>query len=524
MRAPMRTKILPEPVCLLVLCAAWLGFAFVSIVLCGAGFLHPESYSFLPHYLSGAPLLDLIYDNRITDWGNYQARELGFIFDWLDCQFIAWSVQRGHPHFFSATHYGFLLLAGVALWRIGTRHLGLDRLVAFGLVLLLWTCPTAMLYTSFYRAAKVSLLLTTLLVVWAWLNARAHRDGGRGWFHVALFGLLAALLPMFDKQGLLFLGAAVLLLARNAIVQRTACDRRLLVAGLLALAFAWSYQRFIGPAITLHLLGYEVNRGYTAIPFADLASDPRFLGTVALGAPLLAFDSFRIPLGNLPAGLALLAVWWMWRQFAAMPAAGPQWLSPAALFAGLILFVCAVYAAMLMLFPLLLSSEHRRFFYCLPVAAFWLVAVAVALGESARRSPERRRWLALAVGALVVGNVFALQEHRFVLRHGHYEPFGKNAALVREALRPASIAAAGITPSEAAALLGQAPYFRDAVPPSLREDRIYLSLLARSREASRSGGVPPPTPTSRNAPFFPTCAHGKFALRGLGRGRDAPAP
>ena len=475
----MRIQNLPEPLCLLVLCATWLGFTLFSIVLCGAGFLHPESYSFLPHYLSGAPLLDLIYDNKITDWANYQARELGFVFDWLDCQFIAWSVQRGQPHFFSATHYGFLLLAGIALWRIGTRHLGLDRLVAFGLVLLLWTCPTAMLYTTFYRAAKVGLLLTTLLVVWAWLNARAHREGGRGWWQVALFGLLAVLMPMFDKQGLLFLGAAVLLLARNALVQRTACDRRLLVVGLLALALAWSYQRFIGPAITSHLLGYEVNRGYTAIPFGDLASDRRFLGTVALGAPLLAFDSFRIPLGNLPAGLALLAVWWMWRQFAAMPAAGPRWLSPAAIFAGLILFVCAVYAAMLMLFPLMLSSEHRRFFYCLPVAACWLVAVAAALGESARRSPERRHWLALAVGALVVGNVFALQEHRFVLRQGHYEPFVENAARVREALRPAALAAAGITPAEASALLEQAPYFRDAVPPSLREDRVYLCFLAR---------------------------------------------
>ena len=55
----------------------------------------------------------------------------------------------------------------------------------------------------------------------------------------------------------------------------------------------------------------------------------------------------------------------------------------------------------------------------------------------------------------------------------------QNAARVREALRPAALSATTITSAEAAALLDQAPYFRDAVPPSLREDRIYLSLLAR---------------------------------------------
>jgi hypothetical protein len=478
----MRQKIdsLPEPVFLLALLVAWIGFVAASVALCGAGFIHPESYSFLTHYLYDEPFLKLIYNNRITEWGNYQARELAFVFDWLDCQFIAWSVRHGHPHFFSATHYTFLLLGGIALWRIATGHLGLSRIAAFAVVLLLWTCPTAMLYSTFYRAAKVGLLLATLLTIWAWLNARAAEPGPRAPWRITVFGVLALMMPMFDKQGLLFLGALVLFLVRNAIVTRSGRDRQLLLAGLAALAIAWCYQRWIGPAITHHLLGFGVDRGYTAIPFAALASDPRRLATVAIGAPLLTFDSFRIPLGNLPAGLALFAMWWMWRQFVGMPAgAGPRWLRPAAMLAGLWLVVCAVYAAMLMLFPLMLSSEHRRFFYGLPAAAPWLVAVAAALAEYSRDRIERRRWIELAAVALVVGNVFALQEHRFVLRHGHYKPFVENASRVREALRPANLARAEITPAEAAVLADKAPYFEDAVPPTLREDRIYLTFLAR---------------------------------------------
>jgi hypothetical protein len=476
-----RIEALPEFVCLAALVAAWIAFVAGSVALCGPGFLHPESYSFLPHYLSGRPLLELIYDNRITDWGNYQAREFGFVFDWLDCRFIAWCAASGHPHFFSATHYVFLLMAGVAVWRMATRHFGLGRVAAFGLVLLLWTGPSAVLYTSFYRAAKVGLLTVSLFTAWAWLNARACANGAKAVWSAALFGFLAALLPMFDKQGLLFLGALVLFLAWNAAAARDRSSKSLLMAGVAALLAAWCYQRFLGPAITRSLLGYDVNRGYATVPFGELASDVRLVAKVVIGAPLLAFDSFRYPLGNLSAGIALiLAIWMGWQFVPKQSAHAPRWQSRAWVFVGLWAFVAAVFAAMLMLFPLILSSEHRRFFYGLPALALWLVAAMAALAEFIRPALERRRIVEIAVFALVLGNIFALQEHRFVLRHGKYAPFVENAARVRDALRPAALAASGIKPADAAAFLKDAPYFRDAVPPSLDADRIYLVLLGRA--------------------------------------------
>ena len=259
-----RLEALPESICRLLLAVAWLACTGLSLALCGDGFLHPEGQSFLPHFLSGQPLLTLLYDNRVTDWGNYQARELGFLFDWLDAQFIAACAARGVPHFFSACHYLLHGVAGLALWQIATRHLGLSRVLSFALVLLLWTGPSALLYTSFYRTAKAGLLCATLLAAWAWCAARA-----RGGWRTGLFALLAAALPMWDKQGLLFLGALVLWLARDAWLDRTPRTRALLAAGLGALVFAWCYQRFLGPALTRHLLGYEVNRGYTAIPFGE---------------------------------------------------------------------------------------------------------------------------------------------------------------------------------------------------------------------------------------------------------------
>jgi hypothetical protein len=162
--------------------------------------------------------------------------------------------------FFSATHYVFLLAAGFATWRMGTRHFGLGRLAAFGLVLLLWTGPSAVLYTSFYRAAKVGLLTAALFTTWAWLNARACNDGARARWCAALFAVLAATMPMFDKRGLIFLVALVLFLVRNAVVASDRSSKLLLMAGVAAFLAAWCYQRFLGPSITRHLHGYEVNR------------------------------------------------------------------------------------------------------------------------------------------------------------------------------------------------------------------------------------------------------------------------
>src|SRR5436305_1941335 len=82
---------------------------------------------------------------------NYKARELAFVVDWVDAQFIGWCTRKGHPHFFSLSHYVLLLASGIVLWRISRAHLDLPPVVAAGLVLLLWSSPTAQLYSSFYR-------------------------------------------------------------------------------------------------------------------------------------------------------------------------------------------------------------------------------------------------------------------------------------------------------------------------------------------------------------------------------------
>ncbi len=469
----------------LVFLGLWVCFVAGSVLLCGTGFIHPETHSFLPHYLSGRPFLELIFDNRTTEWGNYQARELAFVFDYLDCQFIAWCAEHGHAHLFSASHYLLLLVAGFALWRICARHLALDHPVALGFVALLWSTPTAIFYTSFYRSAKVAVLTASLCTIWAWFSAAGARRGSTtalfSWKY-PLFAICAFCMPMVDKMGLAFLCMLGGFLATRWFRTRSRGDASLLLAGGAALGAAIVYGWKIGPALTMAMVHYPAETGYSSLPLGEIIGEPRRFGAVILGALLFTLDSFRIVLGNLPAGLALAAAFAIWRL---LPRDGAATgfrglLSPAWLF---VIGCCAVfglYAVMLLRFESMFSTEHRRVFYSYPVAGLWLVVAAAAVRYAVLALGARGMlWARIAVVLSVTGSLYAVQENRFVMRHGKYAPFYENAARCFTALRPAALAEAGLTRKQAATLLAEAPLPGDGAIVDVRQDRVYLALAAR---------------------------------------------
>ena len=70
--------------------------------------------------------------------------------------------------------------------------------------------------------------LAIMLAAWAWCAARSGEDGLRRRILAGLFGVLLVLMPMFDKQGFLFLGGAVVFLGWQAWQEGTPRARRLL--------------------------------------------------------------------------------------------------------------------------------------------------------------------------------------------------------------------------------------------------------------------------------------------------------
>jgi hypothetical protein len=473
----------------------WAGFVALSTLACGAGFLRPEAYATLPHFLQHRPWHELIYDPAGTDSATYQARELGHALTWVDSQFIRWCVLAGYPHFFSLTHYLLLLPCGLLLWQIGARSLQLSAPVTLGLVLLLWTSPSAFLYTSYYRAGKIGLCFGTLLLAAVWFSfqrtptiaTRRERQ------LLAWLGVAALLLPMFDKQGLAFLFVAAAFCGQRALVTQRWKDRAALLPIGAALTAALIYNWLIGPFLTRQLGHAEPDLTFQSLPILALLHAPRHLAVAVFGAPLMAVNSLQFVAGNLSMGAflaALVAVFWILAQ---VPAQGlDPWhriFRPAHLYAALLLLVVALFAVLLIRHPVMFTDEHRRFFYGAPLTAVWLVALAVLAAFCQQLWPARQDALVAAVAILVIGNVFALPDHRFVLRQGHYAAYRQNARRLDYALAPERIFRQGVVPSDVPALLASAPVFFDPSPPSLPKDRIFLVLFSEYAAQARRAHV-----------------------------------
>src|SRR5215472_12297879 len=80
---------------------ALLGFAFVtaSVWMQHGGFVHPEAPEYLAHWLGPKAFVAKIFDSRHELWESFQARELSYVFDFIDAHFVAASIRAGFPHF-----------------------------------------------------------------------------------------------------------------------------------------------------------------------------------------------------------------------------------------------------------------------------------------------------------------------------------------------------------------------------------------------------------------------------------------
>src|SRR5258708_23732763 len=90
------------PWSLWALLAAW---AVSAIWSSGGGIANFEAETYLPFHLSKVPLAKRVFDSRTLDHGTYEARELSYVIDALDCHFIARSARLGFPHFLSLSHF-----------------------------------------------------------------------------------------------------------------------------------------------------------------------------------------------------------------------------------------------------------------------------------------------------------------------------------------------------------------------------------------------------------------------------------
>src|SRR6266852_324152 len=71
-----------------------IGLIVHAVTFWGHGIIDVEATEFVLNYLLKRPFFAQIFDPQINDWGAYQARELSYVFDWMDARVFASLMDR----------------------------------------------------------------------------------------------------------------------------------------------------------------------------------------------------------------------------------------------------------------------------------------------------------------------------------------------------------------------------------------------------------------------------------------------
>ncbi|HEV2198354.1 MAG TPA: hypothetical protein VGR73_00925 [Bryobacteraceae bacterium] len=413
--------ILPPLVPPYVLCLVLLWTA-ASVWTAHGGQAHPEISIYLPYHLSDVPLIKRVFDSKVLNGGDYQARELSYAVDALDCHFIAWSARHGFPHFLSLTNYICTIAIALILWRFLAVDLQLDRAAAGLLMLLFLTSPFVFFSSSYFRSAKI--LVTLALIV---LIRQLHRGltnvdtSGKRWLP---FGIVALAATLCDPQGFFFVLLIASLLGIYVVVRKAPSAAAALVAAAAAVAISRAYNYALAPYLTLWLNGYWPDFSFQSLPWSQLLNGP--LSYSLVGGSLL-LDTTRFEFGDLPALWPLLLL-----------EAG---ILAIAIFRGRLWGVIATLAVlglvvlntlMVLRHPPLVWADVRRAEYFTPGALVLSALFGFALAAAAPRLHPV--WMRVALACALLANIAQLPAHQAVLSSGSLKDQIPLSAALRRAL------------------------------------------------------------------------------------------
>jgi hypothetical protein len=217
-------------------------------------FLHPESEIMLLNYTDDRGLSQKVFDINGTDWGNYQARELSYLVDYFDYNFVAFSLKNGFIHFLSLSNYIGIFLISLFFVRFCSRHLNLDNVITGLLLLLFLTSSTMILSGPIFRSAKIG-VGTSLMGLFFLLYKKYKGEHGKNSLDYLLIFLASLSAVLFDQQGAYLIIASILVL--SLLPHRPGFNRWKII-GLLSASTAlkFGYNYIIGPMLIFKINGY----------------------------------------------------------------------------------------------------------------------------------------------------------------------------------------------------------------------------------------------------------------------------
>lgn len=387
-----------------------------------------EHATMVPHLLSHQSLLPKLFDIEHCESPpsrrNFQARELSYLFDYLDLQLLLLFARHGLAHFLSLIKYLFVAAILVLGWTAFTRDFALPKPIAALLLLLFLLSPPVYHGDYIHHCAKIGVALFAFAFL-VWVHRFAAREEGAPRLPDALTALaLLSGLALFDMQGFFLCLLATAILARLALADRR--FREVFLSAAAATAIHLLYRYRVGYELIHYFHGYRPQSGFQDMQWRLLQS-PRDLGR----SVRLFLEYFRLFLGSVPypvAGLALAGI------LAYQLRAGTTGLVFGLVTLGLVTmtFLMATH------FYLVYLPEMTLIYYSLPCTAIFLFGLALTLKRAWREGPWGRAGITAALIFLVAGSYRALPAHRRVLEGASQGSSPYMAAMVK-ALRSAEL-------------------------------------------------------------------------------------
>lgn len=409
------------------------------------GSLHVESISFLNNYLADRSLPAIIFDPARNDWGLYQARELSYLIDWLDVQFIAFSARKGVIHFYSLSSIIFLTLC-VFIQQYGGRLL-FPKLQSWiitilSLFFLLNPCVSG---NIFFRSSKHGCALCFTLVIYLTLAILTGK--GKKYWKWQIAGIALGLITatLFDRQGAFFTAAytsaAGLLLFvisgqqdgkySNILSIRTVTT--VILSGIAILIFGTIYNLYIAPACILSLNGYTPSFDYQNI--SNLFSLKTLFPGLFFMAGNIGF-TFNNSTGNTSFFLGLLLLSGLIFVFCRTAYLRKDYFWTVAAGGVLLLlggiWICS--SGMYARHPAILQPDVMYGYYFLPVMAL-LIPVFLLAAEAIRQTGFRRNPVGILLSlALLIHTGKYIGPYEVGLFEGSMRPVNLRLPMLRKAI------------------------------------------------------------------------------------------
>jgi len=400
--------------------------ALISIVTMEKGVLHQEMCIRLPFYLSDTPMLHKIFDSQIVDGDMYQARELSYVFDFLDCKFVEFSMGKGFPHFLSMIHYLFSIAIGCVLWLFCVKIINLKPLIGLGLLVLFWTSPSIFFGGTLYRTGKIGVALIAAILFYVIYKVAVFSKKEKD-FQISktvwvLYVTAMFALPYFDQQGAFLALSTFVFFSVSMFFMRQKNIYMMFFICAASIMLYILYKYIMAPQLTFLLNGYWPNFNYLSLPIETFFNRPDYYLSAGV---FLYVDTFRFLIGNPPRllaiGILLLCIIFPVIHLYRHQVASDNYrnIFIMALVGLLIpnLLLIIMHALMVLRHPPVMLPQMIRTYYWLPTNSLLVMMLAMLVGICYKANISR--WLLLTMLCLAIaGNVMALPWHNAMIRQG----------------------------------------------------------------------------------------------------------